>query len=249
LYGYSDNTVSQIDVNSSGGTLGTQWGGLVEGNEIWYANGLIYSNGGELLNPATGLLMGTYDVTTETCCGNYLPQILPSPTYNRVFAVGNTPFSAGLGVTAYDLDEFTPLATVSLSQLNGNVTNAISWGGDGIGMIVATTPPQLALLTSSDMLEPASATKNPAPSPTSLSPASATHGGWNFVLTINGTDFAPGASATWNGVSLTTAYVSSTELNVYVPYTDIASASTAQIVVKNPAPGGGKSTALTFTIN
>jgi trimeric autotransporter adhesin len=250
LYAYSTYAgVAQVAVTADGGTLGTEWSGLVEGSEIWYANGLIYGNGGQVLDPASGLLLGTYDVTPTACCGNY-DQLLPSPTYNRVFAVGTTPFSSSLGVTAYDLDEFTPLATASLSQLNANsIPNAILWGADGIAMVVPATPPQLALLTSSDMLQPGSTTKNPHPSPTSLSPASLTHGGWNFILTVSGTDFAPAASVTWNGVSLTTAYISSTELDVYVPYTDIASAGTAQIVVKNPAPGGGKSTALTITIN
>jgi trimeric autotransporter adhesin len=255
VYGFSGNAVAQVTVNSNGGTLVTQWDGLVQGNEIWYANGLIYGNGGQVLNPATGLLLGTYDLGPSECCDYSYDQLLPSPAFNRLFAVGTTPFLGTLGVTAYDLDEFTPLAAASLSQFAGStITNAIPWGTDGMAMIVGTTgtnppPQQVVLLTSSDLIEPASKTKNPVPAPTSLSPATVAHGGWNFILTISGSNFAPGATVTWNGASLTTAYVSATQLNVYVPYTDVASAGTAQIVVKNPSPGGGKAAALTFTID
>lgn len=255
VYGFSSDDVVQVEVNSNGGTLGTEWNDLVEGNEIWYANGLIYGNGGEVLNPATGLLLGTYDLGSSECCDYSYNQLLPSPAFNRLFAAGTTPFLGTLGVTAYNLDEFTPLAAASLSQFAGNtITNAILWGTDGMAMIVATTgtnppPPQVVLLTSSDLIEPASKTKNPVPAPTSLSPPIVTHGAWNFIMTVNGSDFSPGVTVTWNGASLTTAYVSATQLNVYVPYTDVASAGTAQIVVKNPSPGGGKAAALTFTID
>jgi hypothetical protein len=107
----------------------------------------------------------------------------------------------------------------------------------------------MVIVTSSDLVTPEGTAKNPKPAPVSLSPSSITHGGWNFLLTVNGTGFAPGASVTWNGTALTTAYLSPTQLSVYVPYTDIASASTASIVVSNPAPGGGKAAALTFTVN
>ncbi len=253
VYGLSGNDlVAQIIVSSSGGTLGTEWDDLVEGNEIWYAGGLIYGNGGQVLNPATGFLLGTYDLGSTGCCDVAYNQIIPSPVFNRLLAAGTTPFLGTLGVTAYDLDEFTPLAAASLSQFAGDtISNAILWGTDGMAMIVGTTGSnqQVVLLTSSDLIEPGSKTRNPVPAATALSPASATHGGWNFLLTVNGSDFVPGASVTWNGGSLTTAYVSATQLNVYVPYTDIASAGTAQIVVQNPGPGGGKAAALTFTID
>jgi hypothetical protein len=36
---------------------------------------------------------------------------------------------------------------------------------------------------------------------------------------------------------------------VYVPGSDIANPGTASVVITNPAPGGGKSAAMSFTIN
>ena len=251
LYAYYNNYLEQINVSSNGGTAGTTWSDLVEGSSITYADGLIYGNAGQAFNPATGLLLGTFDIGSGGCC-SYNNLLLPNAPFNRMLVVGNTPFLSPFGITSYSLDEFTPQAAAGFLQFNGDqVSNFIFWGNAGVAFVtqVSNTPLQLAIVTSPQLVAPASSTRNPLPAPTSLSPTSAAHGGWNFILTINGSDFAPGASVTWNKTALTTAFVSSTQLNAYVPYSDIASAGTASIVVSNPAPGGGKATALNFTIN
>ena len=68
-------------------------------------------------------------------------------------------------------------------------------------------------------------------------------------MTISGSGFVPGSEVTWNGSQRSVSYVSSTQLTVYLPGSDVAAAGTANVVVANPTPGGGKSNALTFTIN
>ena len=90
---------------------------------------------------------------------------------------------------------------------------------------------------------------NPVPSLVSLVPPSATHGGKAFTLTVNGSKFVSGAVVEWNGVSHAANFVNSGQLTVKIPASDIATAGTASVTVKNPAPGGGTSNALTFTIN
>jgi len=90
---------------------------------------------------------------------------------------------------------------------------------------------------------------NPAPVLKALNPASATHGGAAFELTITGTGFLNGAIGQWNGSPRKTTFVSSTEIKMGVAATDIAAAGTAQITAANPAEGPNKSNALPFTIN
>jgi len=90
---------------------------------------------------------------------------------------------------------------------------------------------------------------NPAPSLASLSPSSATHGGKSFTLTLTGSKFISGSQVKWNTSDLKTVFVSSGKLTATVPASDIASAGTASVTVVNPAPGGGTSGVLTFTIN
>jgi len=89
---------------------------------------------------------------------------------------------------------------------------------------------------------------NPAPTTAALSPASATHGGAAFTLTVTGTNFVAASQIKWNGAVLATTYGSATKLTATVPTADIANAGTASVTVVNPTPGGGASTALSFSI-
>ena len=90
---------------------------------------------------------------------------------------------------------------------------------------------------------------NPAPSLSSLSPSSTTAGSAAFTLTVNGGNFVSASTVDWNGVALTTTYVSASQLTALVPASDITAAGSANITVVSPAPGGGTSGAATFTIN
>ncbi len=90
---------------------------------------------------------------------------------------------------------------------------------------------------------------NPVPTLTGLSPATATAGGAAFTLTATGTNFVSGATVRWNDVGRATTFVSATQLTASIPASDIAAAGTAQVTVVNPAPGGGASGGLAFTIN
>lgn len=252
LYGYGQDTISQVAVTTNGGTLGQQWNDFVTGTTIDYAAGLIYGNDGKVFNPSTGLLVGSFDLSAS-CCGNGSPAVMPDSAINRFFALGVTPFYNYFSVTSYNLTQFTPVAVTDLSSLSSSTAESfIPWGNSGVAFILITccqnASYQTVLVKSPAMLLTSSTTTNPKPVAQFLTPASATHGGWNFPVTVTGTGFVPGSQVTWNGISLYAAYVSATQLTVYVPYTDIASAGTAQIVVSNPTPGGGKSAALTFTI-
>jgi YVTN family beta-propeller protein len=93
-------------------------------------------------------------------------------------------------------------------------------------------------------------TPNPVPTVTSLSPATGLAGGPSFTLTINGTNFTSSSTVEWNGVALTTTFVSATQLTATVPSGDLVNSGTVMVTVFNPTPGGGTSiTSLTFTIN
>jgi Bacterial Ig-like domain (group 3)/FG-GAP-like repeat len=79
--------------------------------------------------------------------------------------------------------------------------------------------------------------------PTSVPPGSPT-----FMLTVYGAGFVPASVVKWNGVALGTSYVSLRELTAEVPSGYVAAASTASVTVFNPAPGGGTSNVIFFTI-
>jgi hypothetical protein len=93
-----------------------------------------------------------------------------------------------------------------------------------------------------------SSSTNPAPALSSISPSGTTAGGTDFTLTVTGGNFVATSVVQWNGVSRPTTFVSSTHLQAAISTADFSTASTVQVAVVTPAPGGGTSTALTFTI-
>jgi len=90
---------------------------------------------------------------------------------------------------------------------------------------------------------------NPSPTLIGLNPSSAFVGGGGFSLTVNGLNFVNGSVVRWNGSARNTNFVTASQLTSLIPASDLASAGTATISVLNPAPGGGISSGLTFTIN
>jgi uncharacterized protein (TIGR03437 family) len=89
-------------------------------------------------------------------------------------------------------------------------------------------------------------TTAPAPTLTGCSPGGVTAGGPAFTFTVQGTNFAPGATIVWSGVSLVTTFVSSTQLTAIVPASLIATAGAVSYEVVNP--GGVASAPVLFFI-
>ena len=92
-------------------------------------------------------------------------------------------------------------------------------------------------------------TINPGPVATSLSPTRTMAGGSAFILTVTGSKFATASKVRWNGTDRPTTFISSTQLQASIDAADVAVAGTAEVTVFTPAPGGGTSTPLTFTIS
>jgi hypothetical protein len=90
---------------------------------------------------------------------------------------------------------------------------------------------------------------NPVPALSLLSPATATAGGPQFTLTVTGSGFVAASTVNWNGSALATTYVSATSLTAIVPAANLASPTSANVTVVTPAPGGGASNALPFTVS
>src|SRR4030095_15715134 len=89
---------------------------------------------------------------------------------------------------------------------------------------------------------------NPAPTVTTISPATAMVGGAGFTLTVNGTSFLPSSVVRWNGSNRTTSLVNATRLTAVVLASDLATVGPAAIPVVTPAPGGGISGAASFSV-
>ncbi len=90
---------------------------------------------------------------------------------------------------------------------------------------------------------------NPAPSVTTLAPTSASAGAAAQTLTINGTNFLSNSTVTYNSVAHAATFVSATQLTIPLTAGDQATGGSYAVVVTNPAPGGGPSSAVNFAVN
>ncbi len=92
---------------------------------------------------------------------------------------------------------------------------------------------------------------NPVPLVTALSPCGAVAGSSDLTVTVTGSGFMAGTTATFDGTAVTVSPDSATALSITVPASLLATAPTrdeVRVVVTNPAPGGGDSNAFGFGI-
>lgn len=90
---------------------------------------------------------------------------------------------------------------------------------------------------------------NPMPVASSLSPTETVTGTADLTLTVTGSDFVPTSVIRLEGSDRTTTFVSSTELQTTLISSDLGQGGVFEITVFSPAPAGGSSTGLSFTIN
>lgn len=92
---------------------------------------------------------------------------------------------------------------------------------------------------------------NPSPHISSLTPPTATAGATGFTLTVNGSGFAPQSVIEFNGNQRigNTIFLSQTELTTQINPSDIANPGIILVQVFTPAPGGGLTGTLNFTVN
>ncbi len=86
------------------------------------------------------------------------------------------------------------------------------------------------------------------PTVTTISPATKLTTDAGFTITVNGANFFPASVVQWNGSNRVTTYASSTQLTALIPSSDLATAATLPVTVVTPAPGGGASNAMAFTV-
>jgi hypothetical protein len=164
----------------------------------------------------------------------------------------------------YSVSNLSPTATVNCSydfynnskQLLGNLLDTIAPGGNRIYYLNnMSIIPNFAgyIIISSD--QPIEATvlsegKNPVPTinANGLTPNSATVGGAQFSLTMNGTNFVNGSIVRWNGNNRTTRYVNANQLAATIPVCDITTVGTYVVTAFNPVPGGDSSNPVNISL-
>jgi hypothetical protein len=153
--------------------------------------------------------------------------------------------TGGVGGLTWSVAAGSPPAGLSLSS-GGTISGTPTAAGTS-NFTVQVTDSDTPARTDTQALS--LGINNPTPTITTLAPSSAQSGDPAFTLTVDGSDFVDGAEVQWDGSGRTTTFVNSTQVTADISASDIATAGTVHVQVMNPAPGGGLSNGLSFTIS
>ena len=212
------------------------------GNSIHFENStqLVYADSGQAFTTAAHFVGGFHASGP----------MVPDGAQGLAFFLDNAASTSALNFTlkSFHLNQFTSLGSATTRPFTPSQplpSRLIKWGSDGLALGGRSNP--LYILSGPFAAGQASTTGSATLTISSISPLSAVTGGPAFTLQVTGTDFMPGSTVQWNGVSAPTTFLSSTQLQASIPAQDISTAGTAQVTVNNPNPAAVSGVA-TFTI-
>ncbi len=173
LYG-SNGSLVRLNVNGSGVTVQDAPNGLSLGGAIRFDSGLLFSAGGQVVDPEAATLSGTFSGLP------YNASVEPDVAAGRVFFVGRPNFSDDTTavIQAFDPNTFLPVGSLTLPNIVGtsfsSPSSLIRWGADGLAF--CTPGGQICLIRTS--LIP---NTRPAPASVTLNPARALGGTTTFA--------------------------------------------------------------------
>lgn len=100
-----------------------------------FGTGLIYSEGGAVLDPNTAAIVGTYNASGL---------VAPDSSLNRVFFLGQTEAQAGTtsySIESFDEKAFTPVSLLTLNNLSGIPIAMARWGSSGLAVLTSGGEP------------------------------------------------------------------------------------------------------------
>jgi Pro-kumamolisin, activation domain/Bacterial Ig-like domain (group 3) len=203
-----------------------------------------------VFNPAP--VGGTSNAATLTV-NNPLPTLATlSPTGTTVSTGAFTLTVTGTGFVSNSVVNFNGAGRVTTFVSATQLTAAIL----ASDITTVSTPPVTVTNptpgggTSNAINFNIAAAPNPVPTVTTLSPNNIVAGSAGFTLTVNGTNFVSTSTVNFGGAARATTFVSATQLTAVILAGDVATpGSTPGVTVTNPAPGGGTSNSVTFTVN
>jgi hypothetical protein len=140
------NPLYELPVTSSGVAFLTAAPSSFNEGEIHsdFGTGLIYSDDGNVANPTTQTIVGTYNASGL---------VVPDSSLNRVFILGQTAAQANTSnftIESFDQKAYTVVSSITLEKLQGTPLQIERWGTSGLALLTlagdASTPGMLYLI-------------------------------------------------------------------------------------------------------
>ncbi|HWA93337.1 MAG TPA: IPT/TIG domain-containing protein [Terracidiphilus sp.] len=275
LYGGPDNSPGNftvMTVDSSGISSVTNYDGElpVVGNPYFDAtSGLVYIDGGWVVDPEQGNVEGTFNLNPMNSFFNYYdyldwsPRCVVDSQRNIVFFLGQTEAQAwshtGVTLEAFDSTTYKQLGILTINEPTGYLGRFIHWGNSGLAFVMATarglTGGGSIYIVDGNFVnnqQPAAMSSGTAaytqPKVASISPQSAVAGSPTLTMTVTGNNFFPSTKVVWGGRVLQTTFISSTELQVMVGPSNLSTPGNVPITVTDSTTGIQPPASTVFTV-
>ena len=203
---------------------------------VTVTNPLSGSGGGGTSNP---VVLTILPANVQPVVGALTPASATAGGPSFTLSLSGNNFTANSVVTFNGSAVATTFSSVT--ELQANIpASAIAVAGTPIVTVANSGGPASVVVTFT--------VNNPAPQESLLSPSSAAPGSAALTVDVIGTNFNASSGVLVNGSSLPTTYMSPTLLQATLPTSDLAQSGTLNVSVNNPAPGGGTTPALPFTL-
>ena len=165
LYGDGGDGLTKMTVDSDG-VMVSGSSPFNPGNAMILANGLLYGVSGQVINPSTGEIVGTF---------SNLGSFIAPPSPHAIDMVNNRAFFAvTLGSTvqirAYDLNTFLPVGFANVSGLSAQAVGLVRWGTNGLALRTGREIVLVETALVNDSVPVPAATPVPSPTPSPSPP-------------------------------------------------------------------------------
>jgi hypothetical protein len=116
-----------LSVTSSGVSLVSDFPNTFS-NKIHFDPGtkLVYGDDGHVVNPATGVPLGTFPVS-----GFVVPIMVPDSSLHLAFFAAQVGYSS-IAIYSFNLSTFAPVSSITIPNVNGRPVRLVRWGQNGL---------------------------------------------------------------------------------------------------------------------
>ncbi|MDQ5837553.1 MAG: hypothetical protein M3379_12315, partial [Acidobacteriota bacterium] len=160
LYALGSGSLRRLSVTASGVSLSSTSSVSASGS-IKFDDGRLYAASGQVFDPATASLIGTFTGTNINSSTPFLPDSKVKRVYFLTAPFSSPGSSTTLTLRVFDQQTFVPTGTLDIPGVFGSPSGLVRWGANGLAF--CTTGGQLFLIQTT--LVPSNETV-PQPSPT-----------------------------------------------------------------------------------
>jgi hypothetical protein len=123
--------LSEFQISQTGAALVATGTALFNEGELHsdFGTGLIYSDDGNVADPTTQAIVGTYNASGL---------VAPDSSLNRVFILGQTAAQGNTNsftIESFDEKAYSPVSSITLDNLLGTPIELVRWGNSGLAVL------------------------------------------------------------------------------------------------------------------